>query len=297
MARAHIHNFLTFHFRSHKISEDLEGVGTNLQDPEQPREQALTARQQLHNGSIAEFPEISSQVRLPPSAQASLYNDKLLVLSSPSEVGSGYIQPKVLSAPPPENFDLEIPVTNHLSTTDPSIRGSFGSTVPNYEPERRGPSISYLEQSTSVSLSLFTNAEACSSEMDDNASDIDIKKPPEINLEPGDSFDRIENDMVHGLLNTDRKRLLDILKSLPKDVLESALDSQMENHESALLASFTISKGKLECQTCNKTFNRPCELRYASSKTIYTMYITYSILESTAKDMKSLMAALGMSAV
>jgi hypothetical protein len=54
---------------------------------------------------------------------------------------------------------------------------------------------------------------------------------------------------------------LEYLKRLPKELLQKALESQSQNAEDLNESSPPSSKPKTACTTCEKTFNRPCELR------------------------------------
>lgn len=64
-------------------------------------------------------------------------------------------------------------------------------------------------------------------------------------------------------LSKDDPTLLEILRGLPKELLESALksDSISQSSESSSRKS-SKNKTKHVCSECSKLFNRPCELKY-----------------------------------
>lgn len=67
--------------------------------------------------------------------------------------------------------------------------------------------------------------------------------------------------VIEQLKDTKPAEQVEYLKQFSKDILQQALESQSQSMDESNDSSQSSSKPNTACSTCEKTFNRPCELR------------------------------------
>lgn len=270
------------------IAEDLSGVGTNLDDPlGSSGGRDMIVGHGLAHGSIGEFPEIPNpgpaSHNMLPAAQSSLYDDKLLMPPPPSN----NLPRAARQTVPQDSQDHRYQVDEDISTSHP-VAGTYGR-----ERATIGSPDSLLPTKTEL-MTPHTGYGRSTGYQD--VSDMETESNPSVHEDSdSDSKEFQKRVLQHGTFqdgnpvapalstNLDQPEVMDILRKLPKHILEKALEGATENTEQADTASLPGSQGKQSCSFCTKTFVRPCELRYGLSPNLVTLLALLTFIQEASK--------------
>lgn len=101
------------------------------------------------------------------------------------------------------------------------------------------------------------------------------------NSAPHSSSDTISVNLLG--LHKDSERVLEYLKTLPKELLKSALNGDVENSKATSSTLDSVSQKTLyPCTECTKKFGRPCELKFVLQSALPVPLLTISQKTSEA---------------
>lgn len=260
--------------------------------------------------SITEFPEIAAPVPSTTHRQATsrVFDCDLLMpppsLSSRPRYGGPHAGPQRIS----HAFqDLEDQKSGQSPPAGPVFGDQFNHRGP-MPIQHMSHNVDHMMQTAPDPIPqppmMMMAMNPTASIASDNDSDEEGKDSQESGLESSAHSSESMNNKLRDLPKADHPDVMDYLITLPKDVLQKALDSHSQSSPDAPNDNSTSgSKAKTECVTCAKTFNRPCELRYASSHQTTHPHCEVGGLSLTiftgsiARDTKSLTGVLGTNAI
>lgn len=88
----------------------------------------------------------------------------------------------------------------------------------------------------------------------------------------------------------DQSKVLEFLKTIPKELLENALKSDASDSQEGSSQSSSSNRHQHACPECNKSFNRQCELKCVRSNAS-VLFSANQVVGNTKSDMRSRMAA------
>lgn len=187
-----------------------------------------------------------------------------------------YVQPDILSETTPHSTPDSPALGDDLSLSPALPRESPGL---NDEDMMDLDSASLQQNDPELPMPATSHSRTENEQTGSDGSDFSQDPYPECDLSEPESTDvkmaeasssqpiasRLPASLSRGLsdLTKDDPKLLELLKGLPKELLESALkgDSMGQSSESSSRKS-SKNKTKHVCSECSKLFNRPCELKY-----------------------------------
>ena len=270
------------------LRQELQGVGTAVTGPAtEPGsltfptsntlsfDQSFLGNQALNARPRRAFPDLQESLNslLPKTIDSGASN-----LEPVNEDEEIYIQPDILSETVPHSAQaspalgddlLSLPELSQQTPppNDEDAINAHVASVSQNDPESliRVPSLQEIEEEQ-----VEDNISVCSRDSD---SDSDSSEPEssDVRMVDEDSSQTTSSPVYGSVaqalsrLNKDDPKMLEILKALPKKLLEDALKSgSMTSSSDNSSRKFAKNKNQHLCSDCSKPFNRPCELKYVS---------------------------------
>ncbi|CAM1500687.1 Fc.00g098490.m01.CDS01 [Cosmosporella sp. VM-42] len=273
------------------LRQDLEGVGTAVSylnaDPRSlhiPRSAAMqfppsfSGAQSLNDGSGRGLPEmqesLNSLLRNPATTPS---ETEASILAPVQEDDEDFIQPDILSrtgqrvpqaARSLEGNFLSLPVSRYHSD-DASQDGMIGDDSPLIDegdiqhPELPSAQVEHRESqydSLEAHATQSPMRDTSSHEADNTNTEMADVDQSQAQSTSSPSTDSLSESLPK--LDEDPQKLIEFLKSLPKEYLQKVLKSENGDSQGEP-SSQESSTGKNQhaCSDCSKSFNRPCELK------------------------------------